>query len=96
MNFKDSKKLLKNKAIVKGGMVPKLTAAIEALSKGVNYAHIVDGRVPHAVLLEILTQKGVGTLINRQMVESKVSRKIQIMQTLAEMLEEKTLSLIHI
>ena len=65
MNFKDSKKLLKNKAIVKGGMVPKLTAAIEALSKGVNYAHIVDGRVPHAVLLEILTQKGVGTLINR-------------------------------
>ena len=46
-------------------MVPKLTAAIEALSKGVNYAHIVDGRVPHAVLLEILTQKGVGTLINR-------------------------------
>ena len=65
MNFKDSKKLLKNKAIIKGGMVPKLTAAIEALSKGVNYAHIVDGRVPHAVLLEILTQKGVGTLINR-------------------------------
>ena len=34
-------------------------------NKGVNYAHIVDGRVPHAVLLEILTQKGVGTLINR-------------------------------
>jgi len=65
MSFKDSKKLLKNKAIVKDGMVPKLMAAIEALSKGVNYAHIVDGRVPHAVLLEILTQKGVGTLINR-------------------------------
>ena len=36
-----------------------------ALNQGVNYAHIVDGRVPHAVLLEILTQKGVGTLINR-------------------------------
>ena len=65
MSFKDSKKLLKNKAIVKDGMVPKLMAAIDALSKGVNYAHIVDGRVPHAVLLEILTQKGVGTLINR-------------------------------
>ena len=46
-------------------MVPKLNAAIQALKKGVNYAHIVDGRLPHAVLLEILTQKGVGTLINR-------------------------------
>lgn len=65
ISFKDSKKLLKNKTIVKGGMVPKLTAAIDALNQGVNYAHIVDGRVPHAVLLEILTQKGVGTLINR-------------------------------
>ena len=65
ISFKDSKKLLKNKTVVKGGMVPKLSAAIEALNQGVNYAHIVDGRVPHAVLLEILTQKGVGTLINR-------------------------------
>ena len=65
MSFKESKKLLRNKEIVRGGMVPKLMAAIEAISKGVNYAHIVDGRVPHAVLLEILTQKGVGTLINR-------------------------------
>ena len=42
----------------------QLKAAAEALNNGVNYAHIVDGRVPHAVLLEILTE-GVGTLINR-------------------------------
>ena len=65
MSLKESKKLLKNKQVIKGGMLPKLKAAIDALNKGVNYAHIVDGRVPHAVLLEILTQKGVGTLINR-------------------------------
>ena len=65
ISLKESKKLLRNKKIISGGMVPKLKAAIEALSNGVNYAHIVDGRVPHAVLLEILTQKGVGTLINR-------------------------------
>tara|TARA_A100001388_G_scaffold228969_1_gene180621 strand:- start:1095 stop:1955 length:861 start_codon:yes stop_codon:yes gene_type:complete len=65
IGLQESKKLLKNKKVVKGGMVPKLNAAIQALNKGVNYAHIVDGRVPHAVLLEILTQKGVGTLINR-------------------------------
>ena len=65
ISLKESKKLQRNKKIISGGMVPKLKAAIEALSNGVNYAHIVDGRVPHAVLLEILTQKGVGTLINR-------------------------------
>ena len=65
MSLKESKKLLKDKQVIKGGMLPKLKAAIDALNKGVNYAHIVDGRVPHAVLLEILTQKGVGTLINR-------------------------------
>ena len=45
-------------------MLPKLKAAIDALNKGVNYAHIVDGRVPHAVLLEVLTEEGVGTMIS--------------------------------
>ena len=56
-------KILKND-IVKGGMVPKLIAALEATKKGVSSAHIIDGRVPHAVMLEILTQEGVGTLIS--------------------------------
>ena len=57
------KKVLKN-GIVKGGMVPKLIAALEATQKGVSQAHIIDGRVPHAVMLEILTKEGVGTLIS--------------------------------
>jgi acetylglutamate kinase len=56
-------KVLKN-GIVKGGMVPKLIAALESTQKGVSSAHIIDGRVPHAVLLEILTKEGVGTLIS--------------------------------
>ena len=58
-----AKKILKN-GIVKGGMVPKLIAALEATKQGVNQAHIIDGRVPHAVMLEILTKEGVGTLIS--------------------------------
>lgn len=48
---------------VKGGMIPKLKCCLEALEEGVGKAHILDGRVPHAVLLEIFTDRGVGTEI---------------------------------
>lgn len=46
-----------------GGMLPKIRCALEAVQKGVGAAHIIDGRVEHAVLLEIFTDAGVGTLI---------------------------------
>ncbi|WP_417421196.1 acetylglutamate kinase [Halomonas sp.] len=46
-----------------GGMLPKIRCALDAVKNGVNSAHIIDGRVPHAVLLEIFTNAGVGTLI---------------------------------
>lgn len=46
-----------------GGMLPKIQCALSAVQNGVNKAHIIDGRVPHAVLLELLTDRGVGTLI---------------------------------
>jgi acetylglutamate kinase len=49
-----------------GGMLPKVRCAIEAVKGGVNYAHIIDGRVNHAVMLEIFTDEGVGTLITHQ------------------------------
>ena len=49
--------------VIKGGMIPKVKACIQALEKGVNKAHILDGRLPHCVLLEIFTKKGVGTEI---------------------------------
>jgi acetylglutamate kinase len=46
-----------------GGMRPKLEAALHALAAGVERVHLVDGRVPHALLLEIFTDHGVGTLV---------------------------------
>ena len=48
---------------VSGGMLPKISCALAAVGAGVASAHIIDGRVPHAVLLEVLTDEGVGTLI---------------------------------
>lgn len=48
---------------IKGGMLPKIACALSAVQNGVRTAHIIDGRVNHAVLLEVLTDEGVGTLI---------------------------------
>jgi acetylglutamate kinase len=50
---------------VKGGMIPKLECAVQALERGVTAAHVIDGRVPHALLLEIFTDGGVGTKLVR-------------------------------
>lgn len=47
-----------------GGMLPKISSALDAARFGVNSVHIVDGRVPHCLLLEILTDRGVGTMIS--------------------------------
>ena len=57
-------KLIADKTL-QGGMLPKVQCALEALKGGVNSAHIIDGRVEHAVLLEIFTDEGVGTLITQ-------------------------------
>ena len=63
-------RLITNRTL-KGGMLPKVKCAVEAVKGGVTGAHIIDGRVEHAVLLEIFTDKGVGTLI------TKTARKIR-------------------
>ena len=52
-----------SKGVIKGGMLPKVECALEALAGGVHTAQIIDGRIEHAVLLEIFTDSGVGTLI---------------------------------
>jgi acetylglutamate kinase len=52
--------------IVAAGMIPKVECCIEALKGGVNKTHILDGRVKHAVLLEIFTKEGVGTEVVRK------------------------------
>jgi acetylglutamate kinase len=48
------------------GMIPKLRACADAVEQGVNFAHIVDGRVNHSLLIELLTDHGVGTMITRE------------------------------
>jgi len=50
---------------ISGGMLPKIECALDAVKNGVRSSHIIDGRVAHAVLLEVLTDEGVGTLISR-------------------------------
>ena len=51
---------------VGGGMIPKLKNCIDAIEEGVNRVHILDGRIPHSLLLEIFTNKGIGTAILRE------------------------------
>ncbi|RJQ47505.1 MAG: acetylglutamate kinase [Gammaproteobacteria bacterium] len=62
LNAKQASTLIEDGTIY-GGMLPKVRCALDAVQGGVAAAHIVDGRVPHAVLLELLTDQGVGTLI---------------------------------
>jgi len=52
-----------DQGVVNGGMTPKAQCCIRALAQGVGAAHIIDGRIPHSLLLEIFTDKGIGTMI---------------------------------
>ena len=62
LNAKKVEDLIKD-GTIHGGMLPKIDCALQAVLGGVKTAHIIDGRVPHAVLLEVFTDQGVGTLI---------------------------------
>ncbi len=64
-----------DQGIVNGGMIPKLESCMHAISAGVNRVHILDGRIPHCLLLEIFTNKGIGTAIQRDE-EEKYSKQI--------------------
>ena len=61
---KHAAKNLRKAGIIREGMVPKVECALEALRGGVKKCHIIDGRLQHAVLLEIFTDKGIGTEIS--------------------------------
>jgi len=50
---------------ISGGMLPKAQACLRALDGGARQAHVIDGRIPHSLLLEIFTEKGMGTLIQK-------------------------------
>ncbi|HHW66634.1 acetylglutamate kinase [Defluviitalea raffinosedens] len=62
LSIKDVDEYIKN-GIISGGMIPKVECCVEGVKKGVKTVHILDGRVEHCLLLEIFTQKGVGTMI---------------------------------
>ena len=59
---REAERLIKGN-VIDGGMLPKVESAIRALSGGAQKAHIIDGRLPHAILLEVLTKEGIGTEI---------------------------------
>ena len=48
---------------IDGGMIPKLESCVQALRGGVRRAHVLDGRIPHALLLEFFTREGIGTMV---------------------------------
>ena len=56
----EAKKIM-NESFISGGMVPKIQTCINAMEKGVNKSTILDGRIPHSVILELFTEHGIGT-----------------------------------
>lgn len=57
--------------IIRGGMIPKVKCCVEALENGISSAHIIDGRIPHSLLLEIFTDEGIGTMVTREKLASE-------------------------
>jgi len=62
VDIKGVRKLIED-GIVSGGMIPKVECCVKSLAQGVSATHIIDGRAPHSLLLEILTDEGAGTMI---------------------------------
>ena len=65
LNAREVENLIEE-GVIHGGMLPKIRTALDAVQSGVERAHIIDGRVEHAVILEVFTNEGVGTLISRR------------------------------
>ena len=61
----DEAQTLIDRGKIDGGMIPKVECCLDALSGGVKSTHILDGRVPHAILLEIFTDEGIGTMVKK-------------------------------
>jgi acetylglutamate kinase len=62
LSLSEARELI-HSGVVAGGMVPKTQCCIRALAQGVRAAHILDGRVPHSLLLEVFTNSGIGTMV---------------------------------
>ena len=62
LDIQEARELIAN-GVVGGGMIPKVNCCVRSLAQGVRAAHIIDGRIPHALLLEIFTDTGIGSMI---------------------------------
>ncbi len=65
LNEREIHDLIKRK-VISGGMIPKVMGCLDTVKRGVGRAHIIDGRIPHCLLLEIFTNKGIGTMITKE------------------------------
>lgn len=54
---------LQREGIISGGMIPKMECCVDAVRRGVSRAHIIDGRIPHSILIELFTDEGIGTML---------------------------------
>ena len=61
--------------IISGGMIPKIEGCLDTVRRGVPRTHIIDGRIPHSIILEIFTKNGIGTMIIKERRENYVYRK---------------------
>jgi acetylglutamate kinase len=62
LNVSDVPKL-RNQGIISGGMIPKIECCVDAVRRGVERAHIIDGRIPHSILVELFSDEGIGTML---------------------------------
>ena len=57
---------LMDEGVISGGMIPKMQCCVDAIHGGVERVHILDGRIPHSILIELLSDKGIGTMMKRE------------------------------
>ena len=57
---------LMEQGVISGGMIPKMQCCVDAIHGGVERVHILDGRIPHSILIELLSDKGIGTMLKRE------------------------------
>ena len=57
---------LKKQGIISGGMIPKIDGCVEAVRRGVRQATVIDGRIEHSILIEMLSNEGIGTLFTQE------------------------------
>lgn len=70
MNAREARELIAE-GVIKGGMIPKVECCLDALDRGVRSVHVLDGRLPHSMLLEIFTARGIGSMITQEDYDGK-------------------------